>query len=82
MAQVVDPELSEHILEGIVNGALVGVLNHVGAQVNPLLEVLLDHLEYHLLSISLGGVYVDEEVCPREQLILQREWESVVLVVG
>ena len=44
VAQVVDPELSEHVLEAVVDGALVGMLDHVGAQVDPLFEVLLDHL--------------------------------------
>jgi len=53
VASVVQTELVQDLVELVVQGHGQGALNHVGTQINPLLEVLLDHIKDNFFSISL-----------------------------
>ena len=41
---MVEAEAVEHVVELVVDGDLLWLLDHVGAQVEPLLETLFDHV--------------------------------------
>ena len=78
---MVDSELLKNFVELVVHRDRHRRLDHVRSQINPLLKVLLYHIQDHILGISFSRVDINVEIAPVEFIVVRCRRESILLIV-
>ena len=78
---MIQTELIEHLVESVVERDGHRALDQVGTQVDPLFEVVLDHVQDEVFSRGLARKQINIELLPGNELVGRRLREAIALVI-